>query len=411
MTGLSLPPLYAMAKPIGAHCNLACKYCYYLDKQELYPETQQHVMSDEVLEKFIQQYIESQLTPDVLFTWHGGETFMRPLSFYQKALRLQQHYGAGRNIQNCIQTNGTLITPEWARFLHDNQWLVGVSIDGPQEFHDEYRRNKAGKPSWAKVMHGIDLLNKYNVEWNAMAVVNDYNADYPLDFYRFFRDELGCQFLQFTPIVETVPGGAVTEESVSPEQWGNFLCTIFDEWVRKDVGTMFVQLFDATLANWVGVMPGVCSMAEHCGHAGVVEWNGDVYSCDHFVFPEHKLGNIHQHTLYELMNSPQQRRFATMKADCLPTQCKECEWLFVCHGECPKNRIVDPGTHAIRTDNLGFTPRLNYLCEGYRQFFAHAAPYMDFMKQEVMNGREAGNVMKRHSRIITTAKLDETNVE
>ena len=428
-----------MAKPIGAHCNLACKYCYYLDKQELYPEVKQHVMTDETLERFIQQYIEAQMTPDVLFTWHGGETFMRPLSFYQKVLRLQQYYGAGRNIQNCIQTNGTLITPEWARFLHDNQWLVGVSIDGPQEFHDEYRRNKAGKPSWAKVMHGIDLLNKYDVEWNAMAVVNDYNADYPLDFYRFFRDEIGCKFLQFTPIVSPIPASPKGEEllqergesatkntssnelldsreqgatkysssnellpfggggggaSVSPSQWGNFLCTIFDEWVRRDVGTMFVQLFDATLANWVGVLPGVCSMAERCGHAGVVEWNGDVYSCDHFVFPEHKLGNIHEHTLYELMNSPQQQRFATMKADCLPLQCKECEWLFACHGECPKNRIVDPDTHAIRTDNLGFTPRLNYLCEGYRQFFAHAAPYMDFMKQEVMNGREAGRVMK-----------------
>lgn len=378
-----------MAKPIGAHCNLACKYCYYLDKQELYPEVKQHVMTDETLERFIQQYIEAQMTPDVLFTWHGGETFMRPLSFYQKVLRLQQYYGAGRNIQNCIQTNGTLITPEWARFLHDNQWLVGVSIDGPQEFHDEYRRNKAGKPSWAKVMHGIDLLNKYDVEWNAMAVVNDFNADYPLDFYRFFRDEIGCKFLQFTPIVSPTPA------SVSPSQWGNFLCTIFDEWVRRDVGTMFVQLFDATLANWVGVLPGVCSMAERCGHAGVVEWNGDVYSCDHFVFPEHKLGNIHQHTLYELMNSPQQQHFATMKADCLPQQCKECEWLFACHGECPKNRIVDPETNALRTENLGFTPRLNYLCEGYRQFFAHAAPYMDFMKQEVMNGREAGRVMGR----------------
>lgn len=377
-----------MAKPIGAHCNLACKYCYYLDKQELYPEVKQHVMTDETLERFIQQYIEAQMTPDVLFTWHGGETFMRPLSFYQKVLRLQQYYGAGRNIQNCIQTNGTLITPEWARFLHDNQWLVGVSIDGPQEFHDEYRRNKAGKPSWAKVMHGIDLLNKYDVEWNAMAVVNDFNADYPLDFYRFFRDKIGCKFLQFTPIVSPTPA------SVSPSQWGNFLCTIFDEWVRRDVGTMFVQLFDATLANWVGVLPGVCSMAEHCGHAGVVEWNGDVYSCDHFVFPEHKLGNIHQHTLYELMNSPQQQHFATMKEDCLPQQCKECEWLFACHGECPKNRIVDPETNALRTENLGFTPRLNYLCEGYRQFFAHAAPYMDFMKQEVMNGREAGRVMK-----------------
>ena len=385
-------PLYVMTKPIGARCNLACKYCYYLDKQELYREEKEHVMSDETLELFIRQYIEAQTTPNILFTWHGGETFMRPLSFYQRALQLQQRYGAGRQIDNCIQTNGTLITPEWARFLHDNHWLVGVSIDGPQEFHDEYRRNKAGRPSWAKVMHGIDMLNKYDVEWNAMAVVNDYNADYPLDFYRFFRDELGCRFLQFTPIVETTTPQTLSPESVTPQQWGTFLCAIFDEWVHRDVGEMFVQLFDATLANWMGVTPGVCSMARDCGHAGVMEWNGDVYSCDHFVTSQHRLGNIRQHTLYQLMKGEQQQRFSTIKSAALPTQCLECQWLFACHGECPKNRIVDADTHAISIDNLGFTPRLNYLCQGYRQFFQHAAPYMDFMKQELMAGRPASNV-------------------
>lgn len=392
-------PLYAMVKPIGAHCNLACQYCYYLDKQELYPDQKQHVMSDETLERFIRQYIEAQSSPNILFTWHGGETFMRPLSFYQKAVQLQQHYGAGRQIDNCIQTNGTLITPEWAKFLHDNQWLVGVSIDGPQEFHDEYRRNRAGKPSWAKVMHGIDMLNKYQVEWNAMAVVNDFNADYPLDFYRFFRDELACRFLQFAPIVETTASQPIemTQESITAVQWGNFLCTIFDEWVKRDVGEMFVQLFDATLANWMGMTPGICSMSDQCGHAGVVEWNGDVYSCDHFVFPQHRLGNIHQQTLYQLMNSEQQQAFSQFKTKMLPEQCQACQWQFACHGECPKNRLLDPTTHklAIRANDMNeqHKPLLNYLCSGYQQFFHHVEPYMDFMKQELLAGREAAGVM------------------
>lgn len=362
-----------MTKPVGAHCNLDCKYCYYTEKAELYSDVTRHVMSEELLEEFTKQYIQAQMGNDVLFTWHGGETFMRPLSFYQHALQLQKKYAAGHNISNCIQTNGTLITEEWARFLHDNNWLVGVSIDGPQEFHDEYRRTKQGKPSWAKVMHGIDMLNRFHVEWNAMAVVNDYNADYPLDFYRFFRDELHCQFLQFTPIVEPDrQHGGVTPESVFAEQWGEFLCAIFDEWYSKDVGKMFVQLFEATLANWMGVSPGVCTMARQCGHAGVMEFNGDVYSCDHFVFPEHRLGNIREHTLVEMMYSERQLAFGKSKEDSLPTQCKECEWLFACHGECPKNRLL--------TTSDG-EPGLNYLCSGYRRFFSHVAERMDELKR------------------------------
>lgn len=392
-------PLYVMAKPVGARCNLACEYCYYLEKSHLYDEVPNHVMSDETLEAYIRQYIQSQTTPEVLFTWHGGETFMRPLRFFQRAMELQQYYAEGRRISNCIQTNGTLLTPEWCLFLRDNGWLVGVSIDGPQEFHDEYRRTRQGKPSWAKVMHGIDLLNKYGVEWNAMAVVNDFNADYPLDFYRFFRNELNCHYLQFTPVVERVlatdsprlahvldssDATRLAPFSVTPGQWGNFLCAVFDEWVKKDVGEYFVQLFDATLANWMGVSPGVCSMARECGHAAVLEFNGDVYSCDHFVFPEYRLGNIHEHTLYELMHKPQQQRFSTIKQGWLPTQCKECEWFFACHGECPRNRFMKTASGE---------PHLNYLCEGYRQFFSHVAPYMDFMKQELLAGREASGVM------------------
>lgn len=395
-------PLYVMTKPVGAICNLACKYCYYLEKTNLYKEnTSKFVMSDSLLEKFIEEYINSQTMPQVLFTWHGGETLMRPLSFYQKVVELQKKYANGRTIDNCIQTNGTLLNDEWCEFFHDNHWLVGISIDGPQEFHDEYRKNKQGKPSFMKVMQGIHLLNKHQVEWNAMAVVNDYNADYPLEFYHFFK-ELGCHYIQFTPIVERIHPHAdgrhlahvlqkeekLADFSVSPEQWGNFLCTIFDEWVKNDVGEYFIQIFDATLANWMGAQPGVCTMAPTCGHAGVMEFNGDVYSCDHFVFPEFKLGNIYEKSLIEMMYSEKQIQFGQQKRDSLPNKCKECNYLFACNGECPKNRF-------LTTENG--EPGLNYLCKGYYQFFDHVAPYMDFMKKELLAERPPANVMKCHT--------------
>ena len=392
-------PLYVMLKPAGALCNLACDYCYYLEKAKLYQDNPKHVMSDELLEKFIEEYINSQTSPNVLFTWHGGETLMRPLAFYQKALELQKKYAKGRQIDNCLQTNGTLLTDEWCRFLHDNGWLVGISIDGPQEFHDEYRKNKLGRPSFVKVMQGINLLKKHNVEWNAMAVVNDYNADYPLEFYHFFK-ELDCHYIQFAPIVERLAPhadgrhlAAVDEDSkegladfsVTTRQWGNFLCTIFDEWVRHDVGNYYIQLFDSTLANWVGEQPGVCTLAKTCGHAGVMEFNGDVYSCDHFVFPQYKLGNIYSKTLVEMMYGERQQKFGLAKRDALPTQCKECPYLFACNGECPKNRFCKTKDGE---------PGLNYLCQGYYRFFDHAAPYMDFMKRELQAKRAPANVME-----------------
>lgn len=393
-------PMYVMLKPAGSLCNLRCKYCYYLEKDKLYKQCKNHVISDELLEKFIKEYIEAQTTPQVLFTWHGGETLMRPISFYKRALELQRIYGRGRQIDNCIQTNGTLLTDEWCQFFKDNNFLVGVSIDGPQEFHDEYRRTATNKPTFVKVMNGINLLNKHGVEWNALAVVNDYNADYPLEFYRFFK-QIGCKYIQFSPIVERVvkredgltlaPGmqggdAGLADFSITPEQWGNFLCTIFDEWVHNDVGEYFVQLFDATLANWVGQAPGVCILAEECGHAGVMEFNGDVYSCDHFVYPEHLLGNLHTKTITEMMYSDQQNKFAKMKKQMLPQQCKECKFLFACHGECPKNRFLND-----KYGNYG----LNYLCKGYRQFFEHVEPYMNFMKRELENYRAPANVMKQ----------------
>lgn len=387
-------PMYVMAKPAGSACNLACEYCYYLQKKELYASDRRHFMSDAVLENFIRQYIEAQTTDTVQFTWHGGEALLRPLDFYRKALELQQKYANGRRVENSLQTNGLLLNDQWCKFLRDNGWLVGLSIDGPQRFHDEYRRSADDRPSFLKVMKAVRLLQRHHVEWNAMAVVNDYNADHPLEFYRFFK-HIGCRYIQFTPIVERAdPSGSLLSVgregqlvpfSVSPARWGDFLCAVFDEWVRNDVGSYFVQIFDATLANWCGVTPGVCTMAPTCGHAGVVEYNGDVYSCDHFVFPEYRLGNIAETPLAEMMYSDRQLRFGADKQRSLPAFCRRCKWLFACNGECPKNRF------ALTPDG---EPGLNYLCEGYRKYFEHVAPYMDFMKNELANERPPANVMR-----------------
>lgn len=379
-------PLYVMTKPAGAHCNLACDYCYYLEKQKLYQNGEKHVMSDQLTEVFVREYIQSQFGREVNFTWHGGEPMIRPLSYYKKVVRWQRQYAEGKTILNCLQTNGTLLTPEWCRFLHDEGWLVGISIDGPQNMHDAYRMKRNGAPTWEKVMQGIEMLDRYEVEWNAMAVVNDITAARPLDFYRFFRDELECRYLQFTPVVERIHRHqdgrhlahvmdgeeyAVAPFSVTPEAWGEFLCTMFDEWYRNDVGEMFVQTFEATLANWAGVTPGVCSLSDWCGHAAVMEHNGDIYCCDHFVFPEYYLGNIRNRGILDMLNSEKQMAFADMKTKGLPAQCHKCQWQFACHGECPRNRFVKTKDGE---------PGLNYLCEGYRRYFEHVAPYMEELK-------------------------------
>ena len=399
-------PLYVMSKPVGSLCNLSCKYCYYIEKGHLYEAEaaqRRFLMNDETLETFIRQYIEAQTQPQVLFTWHGGEPLMRPISFYHKVLRLQRQYAGGRQIDNCLQTNGTLLTDEWCRFFHDNNWLIGISIDGPQDLHDEYRRARGGQPSFHKVMRGIELLQKHGVEWNVMGVVNDLNADHPLDVYHFYKS-IGAHYIQFTPIVERLlshPDGrrlasvADTAEapladfSVSPRQYASFVCSIFDEWVRHDVGETFVQLFDATLACWMGQAPGVCSMAETCGHAAVIEHNGDIYSCDHFVFPEYLLGNIHRNSLTAMMYSARQQAFGAAKREALPAQCRACEWRFACNGGCPKDRFL---TTADGQEGL------NYLCSAYRQIFHHMAPYMDFMRQELLNERPPANIM--HSPLV-----------
>jgi len=351
------------------------------------------LMSDRVLERFIKSYIEAQTGPWVQFTWHGGEAMMLPLDFYRKVIELQNCYADGRNIANSIQTNGTLLTDEWCQFLKQNNWLVGISIDGPKEIHDVFRKDASGRGSFDRVMAGIRLLQKHGVEWNAMAVVNNLNVKQPDEFYTFFK-QIGCQYLQFTPIVErytasgmlasTAQDGEISAQSVTAEEWGEFLCRIFDIWVRNDVGKTFVQLFDATLANWLGVMPGLCTMGQQCGHAGVIEHNGDVYSCDHFVFPQYRIGNILTHTVTEMMAGAGQNEFSRRKTDGLSTRCWKCEFLFACHGECPKNRFV-------KTDK-GVLPQ-NYLCEGYRRFFSHVKPYMYFMAFEYRAQRSPANVM------------------
>lgn len=368
-------PVYVMLKPVGDRCNLTCDYCYYMGKGS------GAVMDDGLLEEFTRQYIEAQTTPQVLFTWHGGEPLLRPLTFYKRALELQRKYAQGRHIDNCLQTNGTLLNDEWCEFLRENRFLVGISIDGPQALHDANRHTRRGGNSWHDVMRGIGLLQRHGVEWNAMATVNAANVEHPVLFYEFFR-QIGCEYLQFTPVVEPDKPDC----SITAEQWGRFLCSVYDEWVCRDVGRIFVQLFDATLANWCGEPPGVCSMSSICGQAAVMEADGSVYPCDHFVRPEYRLGNIRQEPLVGMMYGERQRTFACQKQATLSRQCRECRWLFACHGECPKNRLV--------SDCYG-EPGLNVLCSGYRQFFDHVAADMDFMKAELDAGRAPANIMQK----------------
>lgn len=351
-------------------------------------------MTDETLSRYIRQYIECQPTDQVNFVWHGGEPTLKNLGFYKKVVNLQNRYANGHQIFNSIQTNGTLINDDWCRFLRDNNWLVGLSVDGPQNLHDSYRHDPAGKPSFMRVLKAIRLLDKFGVDWNAMATVNAYNADHPIDFYNFFK-EIGCRYIQFSPVVERLddngnllpgytPGGKVAHFSVSPTQWGDFLISLFNEWVKHDVGTFFIQIFDATLANWMGVEPGLCTLSSLCGHATVMEHNGDVFCCDHFVFEDYKLGNIHENTILEMLLSDRQKNFAKAKGSGLPSRCFNCKFNFACHGECPRNRFL-----KSQDDDESY----NYLCEGYLSFFNHVAPFMNFMCDELEAGRAPANIM------------------
>jgi len=395
-------PFYLMAKPIGSVCNLNCTYCYYLEKEKLYPgDVRRWEMDDKILETFIAQYIYSTNAPAVLFTWHGGEPIMRGMEFFEKVIGFQKKYSGGRRIENSLQTNGTTLTDTWCRFFKDHDFLIGISIDGPEHCHDRYRLHKNGQPSFAKTMKGIELLLKHDIAFNTLSVVNDYNSKFPLEVYRFLK-EAGSHYMQFTPVVEwqdtnskpdeltilpagTGKTGEVTDWTVDPVDYGNFLIAIFDEWVKKDVGDYFVVTFDCVLANRMGEPPPVCVYAKTCGHAGVVEYNGDVYSCDHYVFPEYRLGNIHDKFLLTLMESEFQQQFGRDKWDRLPAYCRQCRFLDLCAGECPKNRI---------TETPDGEPGLNYLCKGFKLFYKHVEPYMDFMANELMHDRPASNVTK-----------------
>jgi len=390
-----------MAKPFGPVCNLDCSYCYYLEKEKMYDASGRFRMSEQVLEKFIDEYIAAQNVPVVQFVWHGGEPTMLGMDFYKRALELQAKYHRGRSIENVLQTNGTLLNDDWCRFFRDNNFLIGISVDGPERIHDRYRLNKAGKSSFAQVMKGLEKLVKHQVQFNTMTVVNDVNAQYPLETYRFLKSA-GSHYMQFTPIVERLAanvsersmqllsGSDQAESSLAPwsvkaADYGRFLCEIFDDWVVQDVGTYFVPTFDSILANWTGSMTSICVHAETCGHAGAIEHNGDLFACDHYVFPEYKLGNIHADSLAAMMYSPRQISFGQAKRTALPQYCRECEYLFACNGECPKNRIIrTPSGEA----------GLNYLCAGLKRFYAHVAPYMDFMAEELANERPPANVME-----------------
>jgi uncharacterized protein len=389
-----------MVKPIGPICNLNCSYCYYLEKENLYRTSKNFRMSDEVLESFIKQFIEAHEVPLVTFTWQGGEPTLLGLEYFEKVIALQKKYQGNKKIDNAFQTNGTRLTEDWCRFFSRNNFLVGISIDGPAPVHDRYRKNKAGKPTFDEVMKGIKLLKRFRVEFNTLTVINNANAGQPVEIYRFLK-KTGSKFMQFIPIVERisqeptaegltlVPPGAAGEASVADwtvrsRQYGKFMTSVFDEWVKNDVGQIFVQLFDVTLANWVGASPGLCVFAETCGEAAVMEHNGDLYSCDHFVYPEHFLGNILNQPLVEMMSSHRQIQFGKDKRDTLPRQCMFCEVRFACHGGCPKSRF------AVTADGQ---PGLNWLCEGYKMFFNHVKPYMEFMSNELLNQRPPSNIM------------------
>lgn len=364
-----IPSYHVMLKPRGAICNLDCTYCYYLDKEKLYPGSSFR-MADEVLEAFTRQYIASQQGPEIVFGWQGGEPTLMGLDFFRTALALQRKYARpGVTISNTLQTNGTRLDDEWCRFFADNGFLIGLSIDGPEDVHDAYRVDKGGKPTFAAVMSGLHLLKKHGVDFNVLTTVHAANAPQPLDVYRFLRDEVGTEFVQFIPIVEH-EGGAASRESVSSGAYGEFLCAIFDEWVRHDVGRVFVQIFDVALAAWATGHPGLCIFEKSCGTALAMEHNGDVYSCDHYVKPAYRLGNVTKTSLPVLVDSDDQRAFGAAKRMSLPKQCRTCEVRFACNGGCPKNRFISTADGE---------PGLNYLCEGYLRFFTHVRPAMEWM--------------------------------
>jgi uncharacterized protein len=388
-----------MAKPTGAICNLDCTYCYYLEKEKLYPGHVTWKMSHEVLESFIRQQIGAHGGPVVSFTWQGGEPTLMGVEFFEEVCRMQKHYANGKRVENALQTNGVLLDDTWCEFLRTNNFMIGISIDGPQELHDLYRVYKGGQPSFNEAMRGIHLLKNHNVQFNTLTVINKKNSYYPLEVYRFLK-EAGSGFMQFIPVVERASknehkdlklvlpdpdeDAEVTSWSVEPSQYGNFLSTIFDEWVHEDVGKYFIQMFDVALESWLGMEQNLCVFKETCGQAMIIEHNGDLYSCDHYVYPQYKLGNVLDQRLENMVFSEAQKDFGNHKEDALPRYCRGCDYRFACNGECPKHRFMT-------------TPEgeggLNYLCEGYKSFFSHIDPYMRFMANKFRHKRPPASVM------------------
>jgi len=390
-----------MAKPIGPICNLDCKYCFYLEKETLYPRVSKWAMQEEVLDSYVRQYIEAHDTPEVSFAWQGGEPTLLGVEYFRRLVEVQKKYAGGKRIHNAFQTNGVLLNDEWAALFKENGFLIGISIDGPRELHDAYRVDKGGQPTFDRVMRGIETLKRNGVEFNTLTTVHRGNADHPLKVYRFLKEN-GSGFMQFIPIVERISNQATADGlqlispsfagsakvapwSVEPRQFGRFLCAIFDEWVRNDVGRYFVQLFDVGLEMWSGMEASLCVFRKQCGAALAMEHSGDLYSCDHFVYPENRLGNIMESPLAELVDSEQQRKFGADKETMLPKYCRECDVRFACNGECPKHRFLTTPDGE---------PGLNYLCAGYKMLFHHVDPYMQFMARELAAQRPPANVMR-----------------
>ncbi|NLF38065.1 anaerobic sulfatase-maturation protein [bacterium] len=394
-----------MVKPIGPVCNLACEYCYYLEKESLYDPGHIERISDGMLESYTRQYIEAQSVPEITFSWQGGEPTLLGAGFFRRAVELQKKYAGGKTITNSLQTNATALNDDLCAVFAENKFLLGVSIDGPREIHNRYRLDKQGNPTFDRVMDGIALLRKHGVEYNALTVVGRHNARHPLNVYRFLK-ETGFEFMQFIPLVERAPDAhakaigldlaeppelrakeerlPVTPWTVEPFVYGSFLTSIFDEWVREDVGKTFVQHFDVALGNWLHCGPGLCIYAERCGTALVLEHNGDLYACDHYVYPEYRLGNIADKPLADMVFSDAQSKFGMDKFATLPGQCMRCPVRFACNGGCTKHRFA--------TTPEG-EPGLSYLCAGYKHFFTHITPFMDAMARLLNNGQPASMIM------------------
>jgi uncharacterized protein len=398
--------IHVVAKPIGPACNLNCEYCFYLEKQALFPEGDQYRMTDRVLSAFISSYIRSQPAPVAEFVWQGGEPTLLGIDFFKRVVELQKPFVQGRTINNSLQTNGTQLTDEWCRFLKRNNFMVGISLDGPKEIHDRYRKDRKGGGTFEKVIHGLRLLQKHKVEYNVLACVARDTAARPLEVYRFFK-EAGVEFIQFTPIVERLPDacseqqglhlappavldsregqGEVAPWSVVPEAYGDFLIGVFEEWVRHDVGKVFVMNFEWALNAWIGNPSPVCVHAEQCGRSLVIEHNGDVYACDHCVYPQYRLGNVMTETLTRMVEKSLRTQFGVTKETAMPRWCRECEVLAACRGGCPKHRF---------TVTYHDEPGLHYLCAGYRKFFLHIRKYMHIMTQLLENGQPVSLVME-----------------